>query len=191
MAEAEKKRIRVADLEHSALVYGQLGTLLRADQFIRFILEDAFQLLSDEGARQLLALSQGRYSFHTEGNEFQVVDHWNVDERRSVRTLSGGESFLASLAFALALSASVSQFSDAGPFNLEALFLDEGFSTLDAETPNVAIEAVQALQQGDRMIGVISHVTDLAERLPGRIQIIKGISGSEFKLEMDAAAATP
>jgi len=166
IAEAEKKRARVADLEHSALVYGQLGTLLRADQFISFILEDAFQLLCDEGARQLLALSQERYSFHTEGNEFQVIDHWNADERRSVRTLSGGESFLASLALALALSASVSQFSGGGPFKLDTLFLDEGFSTLDAETLNVAIDALQALQQGDRMLGVISHVSDLAERLP-------------------------
>jgi DNA repair protein SbcC/Rad50 len=146
---------------------------LRADQFIRFILEDAFQLLCNEGARQLLTLSQGRYSFTTEGNDFQVIDHWNADERRWVRTLSGGESFLASLALALALSASVSQFCDGGPFRLDALFLDEGFSTLDAETLNVAIEALQALQQGDRMIGVISHVTDLAERLPGRIQIVK------------------
>jgi exonuclease SbcC len=190
IAEAEKKRARVAELEHSALLYGQLGTLLRADQFIRFILEDAFQLLCDEGARQLLALSQGRYSFHTEDNEFQVIDHWNADERRSVRTLSGGESFLASLALALALSASVSQFSGGGPFKLDALFLDEGFSTLDAETLNVAIEALQTLQQGDRMLGVISHVTDLAERLPSRIQVIKGISGSEIKLDQESAATT-
>jgi len=191
IAEAEKKRTRVAHLERSALVYAQLGTLLRADQFIRFILEDAFQLLCDEGARQLLVLSQGRYSFHTEGNEFQVIDHWNADERRSVRTLSGGESFLASLALALALSSSVSQFADGGPFRLDALFLDEGFSTLDAETLNVAIEAVQTLQQGDRMIGVISHVTDLADRLPGRIQIIKGVSGSEIKMEQELVAVTP
>jgi exonuclease SbcC len=189
--EAEKKRARIADLEHSALVYAQLGTLLRADQFIGFILEDAFQLLCDEGARQLLALSQGRYSFHTDDNEFQVIDHWNADERRSVRTLSGGESFLASLALALALSASVSQFSGGGPFKLDTLFLDEGFSTLDAETLTVAIEALQALQQGDRMLGVISHVTDLAERLPSRIQVIKGISGSEIKLDQEIAAATP
>jgi exonuclease SbcC len=74
---------------------------------------------------------------------------------------------------------------------LDALFLDEGFSTLDAETLNVAIEAVQTLQQGDRMIGVISHVTDLADRLPGRIQIIKGVSGSEIKMEQELVAATP
>lgn len=128
---------------------------------------------------------------HTEGNEFQVIDHWNAEERRSDRTLSGGESFLASLALALALSASVSQFSGGGPFNLDALFLDEGFSSLDAETLNVAIEALQALQQGDRMLGVISHVTDLAERLPSRIQVMKGISSSEIKVDQEFAAATP
>jgi exonuclease SbcC len=59
---------------------------------------------------------------HGEGNEFQVIDHWNAEERRSVRTLSGGESFLASLALALGLSASVSQFSGGGSFNLVTLF---------------------------------------------------------------------
>src|SRR5262249_13463669 len=138
---------------------------------------------SSEGTRQLVMLSQGRYSFHTEDNEFQVVDHWNADNRRSVRTLSGGESFMASLALALALSSSVSQFADGGaPFKLDALFLDEGFSTLDAETLNVAVDAIQSLQQGERMIAVISHITDLAERLPSRIQVIKGLTGSAISV---------
>jgi len=109
--------------------------------------------------------------------------------RRSARTLSGGESFLTSLALALALSSSVSQFADgAAPFKLDALFLDEGFSTLDAETLNVAVEAIQSLQEGDRMIAVISHVTDLAERLPSRIQVIKGVSGSEIMLAAGSVA---
>jgi exonuclease SbcC len=184
IAEAEQKRARVAELERAAFLYAQLGTLLRADQFIQFILEGAFALLCSEGTRQLMTLSQGRYSFCTEGNEFQVIDHWNADDRRSVRTLSGGESFLASLGLALALSSSVSQFADgSGPFKLDALFLDEGFSTLDAETLNTAVEAIQALQEGDRMIAVISHVTDLAERLPSLIQVIKGVSGSEISLD--------
>lgn len=187
IAEAEQKRAQVDELERSALLYAQLGNLLRADQFIQFVLEGAFELLCKEGTRQLMTLSQGRYSFHTEGNEFHVIDHWNADDRRSVRTLSGGESFLASLGLALALSSSVSQFADGGgPFKLDALFLDEGFSTLDGDTLNVALEAIQALQEGDRMIAVISHVTDLAERLPGRIQVIKSVSGSEVALEQRA-----
>jgi len=80
---------------------------------------------------------------------------------------------------ALALTASISEFSaEAGIRKLDALFLDEGFSTLDAETLNVAIDALQALQEGDRMIGVISHVADLAERLPSRINVVKNVSGS-------------
>ena len=187
IVEAGHKRAQVAELEQIGLLYAKLGNLLRADQFIQFILEGAFDLLSSEGTRQLMTLSQGRYSFHTESNEFQVVDHWNADARRSVRTLSGGESFLASLALALALSSSVSQFADGGgSFKLDALFLDEGFSTLDAETLNIAVEAIQALQQGDRMIAVISHVTDLAERLPSRIQVLKGVSGSEIRLDHEA-----
>jgi exonuclease SbcC len=189
IAEALKKRERIEELERSVQLYLQLGTLLRADQFIRFVLEGAFHLLCHEGSRQLLILSQGRYSLGTERDEFYVIDHWNADDRRSVRTLSGGESFLASLALALALAASVSQFGDGErPFGLDALFLDEGFSTLDAETLNVAIEALQALQQGDRMIAVISHVTDLAERLPSRIQVVKGVSESEIIMEYSRLA---
>jgi len=186
IVEAEHKRAQITELEQTSSLYAKLGNLLRADQFIQFILEGAFDLLSSEGTRQLMTLSQGRYSFHTEGNEFQVVDHWNADDRRSVRTLSGGESFLASLALALALSSSVSQFADGGgSFKLDALFLDEGFSTLDSETLNVAVEAIQALQQGDRMIAVISHVVDLAERLPTRIQVLKGVSGSELRMHQE------
>jgi exonuclease SbcC len=189
IVEADQKRLRATELERVAFLYAQLGTLLRADQFIQFILEGAFQFLCDEGTRQLMTLSQGRYSFCAEENEFHVIDHWNADERRSVRTLSGGESFLASLGLALALSSSVSHFANnSGPFKLDALFLDEGFSTLDADTLNVAVEALQALQAGDRMVAVISHVSDLAERLPSRIQVIKGVSGSEVKFDGDSPA---
>jgi DNA repair protein SbcC/Rad50 len=154
------------------------------------VLERAFDVLCLEGSRELLILSQGRYSFATERDEFYVIDHWNADERRSVRTLSGGESFLASLALALALAASVSTFDDmAASSKLDALILDEGFSTLDAESLNVAIEALQALQQGDRMIAVISHVPDLGERLPSRIRVIKGVSESTIAVEDGRALA--
>ena len=84
----------------------------------------------------------------------------------------------------------LSIFADgSGPFRLDTLFLDEGFSTLDAETLNVAVEAIQVSQEGDRMIAVISHVADLAERLPSRIQVIKGVSGSEVKLEESSSVS--
>jgi exonuclease SbcC len=179
IAESQRKRERSEVLDRSIGLFNQLGTLLKADQFIRFILEGAFEVLCNAGTVQLEILSQGRYSFSSDRDEFYVVDHWNADERRSVQTLSGGESFLASLALALALTASISEFSaEAGIRRLDALFLDEGFSTLDAETLNVAIDALQALQEGDRMIGVISHVADLAERLPSRINVVKNVSGS-------------
>ena len=69
IVEAEHKRAQVAELDQKGLLYAKLGNLLRADQFIQFILEGAFDLLSSEGTRQLMTLSQGRYSFHTEGNE--------------------------------------------------------------------------------------------------------------------------
>ena len=75
-----------------------------ANRFRSYLLEEAIRTLAADGSRHLKELSGGRYTFHTEGAEFQIVDGWNADERRSVKTLSGGETFLASLALALGLA---------------------------------------------------------------------------------------
>ena len=131
------------------------------------------------GTKQLKHLSTGRYSFATEGDEFLVVDHWNADDKRSVNTLSGGESFLASLSLALALSKSLPDFAtNRESIQLDSLFLDEGFSTLDTETMQIVLDAIEMLQVDGRMIGVVSHVSELAERLPARIEVSKSPGGS-------------
>src|SRR5206468_4444315 len=117
------------------------------------------------------------YSFAAEDDEFYVIDHWNADEKRPVSTLSGGESFLASLSLALALAASVAEYTaDRGSFGLESLFLDEGFSTLDSETLNVVVDTVETLQSSGRLVAVISHVEELAERLPNQVRVVKGMA---------------
>ncbi len=178
IAEAEEKRKQAR-----AELYRELGIALKADQFIRFVLEEALRRLATDGTKQLQMLSSGRYSFWTGGDDFLVIDHWNADEKRSVNTLSGGESFLASLSLALALAESLSSFtSDREQFALDSLFLDEGFSTLDLETMDVVVQGIEALAGGDRLIGVISHVSELAERFPVRIQVNKAISGSTISV---------
>ena len=177
--EAEEMGRRVTTLEKEVAIHSRLGTLLRTDQFVAWILKDAFARLAYEGSRQLETLSNGRYTFAAGSDDFSVCDRWNAGERRSVNTLSGGESFLASLSLALALARGLSEF--AAPrdrFHLDSLFLDEGFSTLDAETLDTVLGAVEMLQADCRLIGVISHAAELAERLPGRIEVVKGANGS-------------
>lgn len=177
--ETEEMARRVTMLEKEIATYSRLGTLLRTDQFVAWILKDAFARLAYEGSRQLETLSNGRYTFAAGSDDFAVCDRWNAGERRSVNTLSGGESFLASLSLALALSRGLPEFAASRDrFHLDSLFLDEGFSTLDAETLDTVLGAVEMLQTDCRLIGVISHAAELAERLPGRIEVVKGANGS-------------
>jgi exonuclease SbcC len=177
--EAAELGRRVAVLGKEGAIYSRLGTLLRTDQFVAWILKDAFARLAYEGSRQLETLSNGRYTFAAGGDDFAVCDRWNAGERRSVNTLSGGESFLASLSLALALSRGLPEFAaNRDRLHLDSLFLDEGFSTLDAETLDTVLGAVEMLQSDCRLIGVISHAPELAERLPGRIEVVKGANGS-------------
>jgi exonuclease SbcC len=100
-----------------------------------------------------------------------------------VTTLSGGESFLASLALALALAEGLSGLSHGRDrFALESLFLDEGFGTLDAETLDVVLQGVENLSTTDRLVGIVSHIPELAERMPSRIEVRKAVGGSTVEI---------
>lgn len=122
-------------------------------------------------ANQQLVRLHGRYRLQrkvSEALELQVVDTWQADSVRDTKTLSGGESFLVSLALALALSDLVSHKT-----RIDSLFLDEGFGTLDRETLDTALDALDNLNATGKMIGVISHVEALKERIPVQIQVKK------------------
>ncbi|AOM41191.1 AAA family ATPase [Xenorhabdus hominickii] len=113
----------------------------------------------------------GRYYLQRKddgGLELQIVDTWQADAVRDTKTLSGGESFLVSLALALALSDLVSNKTQ-----IESLFLDEGFGTLDPETLDIALDALDHLNASGKTIGVISHVEALKERIPVQIKVEK------------------
>ncbi|MCQ4273511.1 exonuclease subunit SbcC [Pseudomonas kuykendallii] len=101
--------------------------------------------------------------------ELEVIDTWQADVARDTRTLSGGESFLVSLALALALSDLVSHKT-----SIDSLFLDEGFGTLDGETLEIALDALDSLNASGKMIGIISHVEALKERIPVQLKVSKG-----------------
>ena len=98
-------------------------------------------------------------------------------------TLSGGETFLASLALALALAEGLSGMSSGHTkFALESLFLDEGFGTLDPETLETVVGGIEGLSASNRLIGIISHIPDLAERMPIRIEVRKSVGGSTIQV---------
>ena len=143
-----------------------------------------FDRILTKANRRLLVMSGGQYELmrRKEANNFQsqsgleldVIDHYN-GSIRSVKTLSGGESFQASLSLALGLSDEIQ--SSAGGIRLDAMFVDEGFGSLDEESLNQAIRALNDLSEGNRLVGIISHVSELKERIDQQIVVTKEKSG--------------
>lgn len=172
-------------LEHGHHV--QLADDLRSNRFQEFILREAFADLVARASLRLHALT-GRYTLAMDESEFYVLDLDNAGERRSARTLSGGETFLASLALALELSEQVQR--AAGAVALDSLFIDEGFGTLDPEALDVATDAIQCLPQGGRMVGIISHIPALTARLDARVIVEKCAGGSRLRVESMSAVTS-
>ena len=165
-----------------AQVAKELGQLLNARRFEQWLLNRALRRLVVGASTILTDLSQGQYTLALDDhNVFQVIDHRNADEARSARTLSGGETFLASLALALALAEHVADLAAQGSARLDALFIDEGFGTLDADTLDTVATAIEELGSRGRMVGLVTHVQDLAERLPVRFQVHKTGNASEVE----------
>ena len=144
-----------------------------------FALKIMFEQVNRIANTQLEYLTSGRYQLEAEDiGKLTVVDRWNANEERPVETLSGGESFLTSLALALALSELSQGSAEQGGAEIGALFLDEGFGTLDAETLDVAISALEGLRLQGRSIFLISHIQELTRRLPVKINVRKRGNGS-------------
>jgi exonuclease SbcC len=154
----------------------ELARLLDARNFERWLVAEALELLVDGASLRLRELSAGQYSFAFEDSsrDFLVVDHRNADERRSVRTLSGGETFQASLALALALADQLADLAADGAARLESIFLDEGFGSLDPDTLETVAGTIENLGAGDRTVAVVTHVRELAERMPVQYRVTKG-----------------
>jgi len=138
-------------------------------------------------ANRHLARLDGRYLLRRKATgelELDIIDGWQGDTARDTRTLSGGESFLVSLALALALSDLVSHKT-----SIDSLFLDEGFGTLDADTLEIALNALDTLNASGKMIGVISHVEGLKERIAAQIVVEKGSGIGHSQLSVDYRVA--
>jgi exonuclease SbcC len=173
-ARAEELGDLVARERDAHVVAAELGRLLQSDQFIDWLVVEGLAALVHGASTLLHSLSNGAYSLALDdNNEFVVVDHANADETRSVRTLSGGETFQASLALALALADQLTTLAADGAPRLEAMFLDEGFGSLDPESLDVVAATIEGLGSSGRMIGIVTHVRELAERVPVRFEVRK------------------
>ena len=145
-----------------------------ANELRDFALKSMFDLMICFANKQLDDLTHHRYMLKVKDmRDMVVVDKWNAGEERPVETLSGGESFLTSLSLALALSE-----LSKGRTQLDSLFLDEGFGTLDSETLDIALSALEGLQLSGTNIVVISHIGELTRRIPVRIAVSKMGDGS-------------
>jgi exonuclease SbcC len=168
-----RKKLKVE--QEAASLAGALGQHLKATGFERWLLEETFQRLVEGATDILRELSSGQYSFeYDEKLNFEIVDHRNADERRSARTLSGGETFLASLALALTLAEQTSELAARGSAKLESLFLDEGFGTLDDDTLEVVAAAIEELGARGRVVGLVTHQQSLADKIPVQYRVSKG-----------------
>ncbi len=143
-----------------------------------------FERIIARANTRFMTMTSGQYEFtrraaaddnrSQSGLELDIVDHYNGSVR-SVKTLSGGESFLASLSLALGLSDEVQ--SSSGGVRFDSMFVDEGFGSLDDETLRQAINALNSLTEGNRLVGIISHVTELKERIDTQILVVKDRTG--------------
>ncbi len=169
---ADRLRTEVAQDEDLAEAATRLGQHLGAARFEQWLLNQALAQLVADASIRLRELTSQAYSLEVdESGSFLVVDHRNADELRSARTLSGGETFLASLSLALSLADHVAQLAAGGSARLDALFLDEGFGTLDHDTLDVVAAALEELGSHGRMVGLVTHVRELAERMPVRFEV--------------------
>ena len=181
LSEAEKESILIKPLADTACgsVSGkpkiQLETFVQMNYFDRII---------QRANTRFMVMSDGRFELKRRpdpadlksqgGLELDVVDHYNGSER-SVRTLSGGETFEASLSLALGLSDEVS--SQAGGIRLESMFIDEGFGSLDPGSMRLAMRALKSLSEGNKTVGIISHVEELRDKIDRQILVLKGMDG--------------
>lgn len=169
------------------LTAGQGANTLRMT-LSAYVLAARLEEVAAVASERLLRMTQGRYSLvHTDagrgsakaGLGLLARDTWTGHDR-DTSTLSGGETFLASLALALGLADVVA--AEAGGARTEALFVDEGFGTLDEQTLEEVMDVLDGLREGGRLVGVVSHVAELRQRIPAQVLVRKSRSGSEVAL---------
>lgn len=159
--------------EGDAVVARALAGHLKVNGFERWLIEEVVHDLVIHANQRLEQLSGGAYALAVDKSDFVIIDRLNADERRAPETLSGGETFVVSLALALSLADQMAAISMSGTARLESVFLDEGFGTLDAETLDTVAAVIHELGADGRTVGLITHVPELAHQIPVRFEVSK------------------
>lgn len=182
--EADLERARTAHQAIAPVAHVASGQNAQKITFQRWVLATLLDDVLETASVRLLKMTRGRYAMKRRldprgrggrGLDLDVIDH-ETQVERPVATLSGGESFLAALALALGLADAVR--ARAGGVLLDAIFLDEGFAGLDPEALDLALATLQELMDSGRMVGIISHVDELKERIPHGLEVKSGRRGS-------------
>lgn len=182
--ELQRKYLSVNELSKTA--NGELTGKVKI-AFEQYVQAFYFDTVIEEANKRLRKMTFSQYTLHRAdsinlrsqgGLEIFVMDHY-TGKQRSVKSLSGGESFKAALALALGLSDVIQSY--AGGIELDSMFIDEGFGSLDSESLEQAIETLVSLTSGNRLVGIISHVTELKERIDKKILIAKTMEGSYIR----------
>ncbi|MCB5293667.1 AAA family ATPase [Arthrobacter sp. SO3] len=157
-----------------------------------YVLAARLEQVALAASERLVGMSDGRYTLqHTDakaargaksGLGLEVVDQW-TGQRRDTATLSGGESFMASLALALGLADVVQQ--ESGGVDIETLFVDEGFGSLDEQALEQVMDALEGLRDGGRVVGLVSHVAEMKQRIGTQLQVVKTRDGSTLHISDD------
>ncbi|MCD9594504.1 SbcC/MukB-like Walker B domain-containing protein, partial [Streptomyces sp. 8ZJF_21] len=183
---------RIARL--AALAAGTSADNERRMRLEAYVLAARLEQVAAAASARLRHMSSGRYTLvHSDarsggrgrsGLGLHVIDAWTGSERDTA-TLSGGETFSASLALALGLADVVTD--EAGGVRLDTLFIDEGFGSLDEQTLDEVMDVLDALRERDRTVGIVSHVPDLRRRIPAQLEVVKGREGSAVRHRTAAA----
>lgn len=173
------------ELEHKLSLLDDLEKLFKGKKFVEFVALNQLKYISIEASKRLKEITGGNYGLEVDDNgKFIIRDYKNGGAKRDASTLSGGETFVTSLALALSLS---NQIQLRGSAPLELFFLDEGFGTLDSNLLEVVMDSLEKIHSERLSVGIISHLEVIKERMPVRLIVSPaeaGVGGSKVKLEI-------
>src|SRR5690606_24210867 len=150
-----------------------LDNMFKGNGFVNYVSSIHLHRLCEIANQRFHRLTKNQLSLViNENNEFEIIDYLNDGRRRSAKTLSGGQAFQASLCLALALAENIQSLNKA---DKNFFFIDEGFGTQDSESINTVFDTLQYLHQENRVVGIISHVEELKERMPRSITVVKDL----------------
>lgn len=188
--ELDSKMNKMAKIEELSKIANGTANRKTKITFEQYVQATYFDLVISEANKRLLKMTDNRYLLIRKkkadkisekiGLDLNVIDNYNGQER-DVKSLSGGEAFKAALSLALGLSDVIQSYS--GGVLIDTLFIDEGFGTLDSESREQAINTLMSLAGNNKLIGIISHVEELQERIDKKIIVEKGQNGSNIKQE--------